>query len=136
MTNTESAHGIHLSQNEERTWASIAHLSALVNLVGVPSFLGPLVVWLIKKNESDFVAEEAKASLNFALSIWIYGAILLVLGVLGFLGSIDTGFTLALLLILAWSIIILLNMVFSVIGAVKASRGEPYEYPFNIRLVK
>jgi len=121
---------------DERNWAAIAHLSALVNLVGIPSPIGPLLVWLLKKNESAFIAQEAKASLNFALSVWLYGAAFLILAVLGFLGSINTGFVLSLVLLIVWLVIVLLNMIFSVVGAIKASNGVVYDYPFAINLVK
>ena len=119
--------------NEDKTWGGLAHLASLVNLLGVPSPLGPLVVWLVKRNESEFAAREAKESLNFALSIWLYGAAFIVLAIV-FVFSGQVG--LAFLLGGIWLLLLLGSLVFSIIGGVKASGGEPYEYPFNIRLIE
>ena len=123
-----------LGKNDEQTWAVIAHLSSMVNLFGIPSPLGPLVVWLVKRDESMFVAEQARASLNFALSVWIYGAAFLILGILSFFSIIGIG--LGILCFVLFGLLILVSFVFSIIGAVKASSGEDYDYPFNIELVK
>jgi uncharacterized Tic20 family protein len=136
MTNAEATMTPTLANSEDRNWAVLAHLASLVNLLGIPSPLGPLVVWMIKKNDSPFAAQEAKSSLNFALSVWIYSAAFLVLAILGFVGSIETGFTLSLLCLFAWLGLILCSLIFSIIGAVKASSGESYHYPFMLELVK
>ena len=66
---------VNLSQ-EEKTWAIIAHALVLVgSAVAFGQIIGPLVIWLIKKDESPFVAQHAKESLNFSLSILIYSLI-------------------------------------------------------------
>ena len=125
-----------LSKDEEQTWAVIAHLSSMVNLIGIPSPVGPLIVWLIKRNESTFVAEQAKASLNFALSVWIYGAAFLLLGILSFFTDAGFGVLIGLVLLVVFAALVLLSFIFSIVGALKASNGETYDYPFNIELVK
>jgi len=109
----------------ERTWGMLAHLSALVGLV-VPLIgivLGPLVVWLAKRDESVFVAAHAKEALNFNISV-LLGAIVCMLLMLVFIGVL-----LGTALFIAW-------LVMTLVAAIKASEGHPYQYPFSLRLVK
>lgn len=108
------------------------HLASLVNLIGIPSPVGPLVVWLLKRHDSAFAAQEAKESLNFALSVWIYGLLFVVVGVVSLLqGNWATAIVMGLL----WVSLILGSLVFSIIGGMRASEGKPYQYPLNIRLL-
>src|SRR6185312_9833899 len=61
----------YVPTQDERTWGLIAHLSSLIAwLVALP-FVGPLVVWVIKKDQSPFVADQAKESLNFQIAVLI-----------------------------------------------------------------
>lgn len=108
-----------------RNWAMLCHLASLVGFVG-PVFghiLGPLVVWLIKKDEHPFIDEHGKESLNFQISMMIYSvaAIPTLCIFIGF-------FLLPLLVVL--------DAVFAIIAAIKASSGEHYRYPLTIRFVK
>ena len=123
----------HTMSNEDKTWGGLGHFATLVNLIGVPSPLGPLLVWLFKRNESVFAAQEAKESLNFALSVWVYGAGFIILGIVF---MIEQTFAPVIVLGVLWLLLLLSSLVFSIIGGVKASGGEAYRYPFNIRLVK
>ncbi len=61
-----------LSPQEERTWGMLCHLCALAGFIGIPlgSIIGPLVIWLIKKDASAFVNEQGRNSLNFQISCW------------------------------------------------------------------
>ena len=121
--------------SDDRSWAVVGHLASLVNLVGIPSPLGPLVVWLMRRNESSFAAEQAKSSLNFALSVWIYGAAFLIGGVFFFFADVLVGVFMAFALFATFGLLLLLSMIFSVVGAVKASDGEAYAYPFVLELI-
>ena len=121
---------------EERQWAMFAHLSALAGGIitagwagSIGCFLGPLVIWLMKKETMPFVDDQAKEALNFNITVAIAFFILFVLtlGTLG-IGIIITG-PLMILIGLAW-------LVFTVIAAIKSNEGVAYRYPFAIRLVK
>ena len=122
--NSPAAPGATPTENE-RTWAMLAHLAALAGLV-VPLIgivLGPLAVWLVKRDESEFVAEHAKEALNFNISVML-GAIACLLLMLVFVG-----FLLGTALFIAW-------LTMTLIAAIKASEGRTYRYPISLRLVK
>ena len=103
----------------DRQWAMLAHLSTLIAMWAAKlTFLGPLIVWLIKKDQSKFVDDQGKEALNFQLNILV----LLVLFV-GFLGPLGIGIT-------------ALAIVMPILGAIKANSGEAYRYPYIIRVVK
>lgn len=110
---------------DARTWGMLCHLSALSGLVGVGFgfILGPLVVWLIKKNEYPFVDDQGKEALNFQITMtiaFVCSAILCVIFI-GFLLLPAVG---------------IVDIVFTIIGSIKASDGVAYRYPFTLRLVK
>lgn len=122
-----------LPTKEERNWAMFAHLSALIfGLVTTPiglsflAFLGPLIIYLMKRDESGFVADQAKEALNFYISV---GIILL--------GLLLLSFTVILLVITVPAVILVSigALVLSIIAAVKSSNGELYRYPFSLRLI-
>src|SRR5690606_10580909 len=60
---------------EERQWATFTHLSALSGIVtgGLGSVVGPLVMWLVKKDTMPFVDDQGKEALNFNITLWIVG---------------------------------------------------------------
>ena len=102
----------------------LAHLSALSGFV-IPfgNIIGPLLIWLVKRDEMSFVADQGKEALNFNISMTIY---LLVSGVLIF---VLIGIPLIIVLAIAW-------LVLSILAAVKANEGVVYRYPLTLRLVK
>jgi hypothetical protein len=109
----------------ERTWGMLAHLSALVGLVFplVGNILGPLLVWLTKRDQSAFIGTHAKEALNFNITVTLAGV------VCGFLALIFIGFLLGTALFIAW-------LVMTLVAAIRASEGVPYHYPLSLRLVK
>ena len=120
---------------EERQWAMFAHLSALLGglvtsaIGGWGWFLGPLIIWLLKKDTMPFVADQAKESLNFNITVT---AIFLALMILGFI-TLGIGFVIALPLMFVVGIAAL---VLIIMAAIKANDGVRYRYPFTIRLIK
>jgi len=120
---------------EERQWAMFAHLSALLGafvtgwIGGWGWFLGPLIIWLVKKDTMPFVNDQAKEALNFNITIAI---IFVILTILGF-ATLGVGFLLALPLMI---IIGIVALVFIILAAIKANEGVAYRYPFALRLIK
>ncbi len=110
----------------ERQWAMGCHLIALFGIV-VPipaaNLIGPLVLWLIKREDGAFIDEQGKESLNFQISLLIYALGCLLLTVIGI------GF----LLLFALAVF---GFVVVVIAAIKANEGTSYRYPACIRFIK
>lgn len=120
--------GPHNARDDSRNWAIAAHLSALLSLVIGFSFVGPLVIYLAKKDD-PFVRRHAAEALNFNLSVLLYAV---VIGIATFvLIFFVVGLALIPVLILgfvAW-------IAFVCLAAVRAGQGEDYRYPLTIRLV-
>ena len=120
---------------EERQWAMFAHLSALLGglvtsaIGGWGWFLGPLIIWLLKKDTMPFVEDQAKEALNYNITVAI---VFFALWVLVFI-TLGIGFLIA---IPAWVVIGVAWLVFTIIAAVKSNEGVAYRYPFTLRLVK
>ena len=110
---------------KDRTWDVLCHLLALAGLIGIPfgNILGPLILWLIKREELSSVNEHGKESLNFQISMTIY--------------TIAAGLSVLLLIgFVLLPAIIVTNLVFVIIASVKANEGEFYRYPLSIRFIK
>ena len=116
--------------SEERTWALVAHLSALsVYLTGFGMILGPLVVWLIVKDSKPFAAQEAKEALNFNISWMLWG---IVWGIASFvLLPVLVGFV----MFFAFAIFPIIWTILCIIAAIKANEGVSYRYPLTIRFI-
>ena len=121
---------------EERQWAMFAHLSALAGGIitagwagSIGCFIGPLVIWLMKKDTMPFVGDQAKEALNFNITVAIIFFALFVLSVL----TLGIGLIVA---IPVWIIVGIAWLVFTIIAAIKANQGERYRYPLTLRLVK
>jgi uncharacterized Tic20 family protein len=99
------------------------NLAMLAHLLGIFSgFVGPLVIWLIKRDESLYVADQAREALNFQITIAIalFASIVLKVILIG---------------ILLVPIVFIVNFILSIVAAVAASKGKAYRYPFALRLV-
>lgn len=135
---------------EERNWAMAAHLSALVAVAGLPfgHVLGPLIVYLIKGHESEFVGEHARASLNYQITISVLGVVAILVGcalalafIIGSAPSPDARFGIAFVALwvaigAAVLIVLLFSIVFIIMGTIAASQGRPYTYPLAIRFLR
>ena len=106
-----------MGQNEDRNMAMVCHLLGLIG------FLGPLIIWLIKKDQSAVINEHGKKALNFQLSILLYSFIsgLLVVVIIG--------------VFLIWAVVIF-NLVMIIIASIKANKGEEVKYPLCIQFIK
>jgi uncharacterized Tic20 family protein len=114
--------------NEERLWGAAAHVGSLVAAWFALGVIGPLVVLLLKGNESAFVRRHAVESLNFQISLLIYLAVAGVVTILTL--------TLALFVILPVAAVIAVLALIAIIrGTLAGHRGEEFRYPLCIRLV-
>ena len=120
---------------EERQWAMFAHLSALVGglltsaIGGWGFFIGPLVIWLMKKDEMPFAGDQAKEALNFNITVSAIFLILLILTLITL--GIGALITLPVMLVVGIGALVLVIM-----AAIKANEGVAYRYPFAVRLIK
>jgi uncharacterized Tic20 family protein len=110
---------------EERNWAVLAHLSALLGLVvwAAGILLGPLIVWLVKRDTLPFVNDQAREALNFQITVFLAGIVCtaLIFLLIGIPLLVALG---------------LFDLVFVIIAAVKANEGVAYRYPICLRLIK
>ena len=103
--------------SDETTMALLSHVLTLIPGVG---FLAPLIIYLIKKDESSFIAAHAKESLNFQITLYIviFGLFITIIGIF-----------------LIW-IIAIVALVLVIIATLRANEGKLYRYPLNIRFIK
>ena len=113
------------TDKDTNTWAMFTHLSALSGWIGVPfgHIVGPLILWLIKKDQSPVLDAHGREALNFQISSVIYGIIAAILLI------VLVGFVLV-------PIVVVGNIVLTIVGAIKANNGELYRYPLTIRFLK
>jgi len=119
-----------LTPSEERSWAMLAHLSILLNLVtGLLGLVGALVIYLVYQNRSRYVAYHALQSLIFQLIVWLGGGILtgVAWAITGVLSAVLVGL-LCIPFALAISIIPLAGVVYGVIGGIQCSQGQDFRY--------
>lgn len=107
---------------ESRAWSTASHLSAFVQFAGIPAVLGPLVVWLMKRDDPD-VEHQAREALNFNISYMIYG----------FASAVSIILLVGLVLL---PVVLVMWFVLVIIATVKASAGETYRYPMTIRFIR
>lgn len=119
-----------LSQ-DDKTFGMLSHLSSFAGyLIPFGHIAGPLVIYLMKKDQSAFVADQAKESLNFQISVTIYAIALAVLGfILSFIG-------IGILLWILLGALPVAEAIFVIIAGIKANGGEAYRYPATLRFVK
>ena len=135
-TNDADAPPPALASAQERQWAMFAHLSVLLGGIvtagwaaNIGFFIGPLAIWLLKRDTMPFVADQAKEALNFAITVSLASLALLMFTLL----TLGIG---SLLTIPLFAIIGIVALVLVVIAAIKANEGVAYRYPFALRLVR
>ena len=120
---------------QERQWAMFAHLSALLggiltgHMFAWGCFIGPLVIWLLKKDTLPFVNDQGKEALNFNITLAIVGFVLLVFSIFTFGIGLLIAVPIGVLAVLGW-------LVLTIIAAIKANEGVAYRYPLSLRLIK
>jgi uncharacterized protein len=121
-----------ITSSNARTWCVLCHASALAGcfLPAIAHIIGPLIIWLLKKDEFPEVDDQGKESLNFQISMLIYTALLAV--AVFILMFVLVGF----LLLPLFGVLYLLDIVLVIVASIKASEGKLYRYPLTIRLIK
>ncbi len=121
----ESRNNSNQVSKDARMWAMFCHLAALTGFgIWFLGFIvGPLIIWLIKKDEFPFVNEHGKEAVNFQISMMIYAI------VSAFLFLVGIGFLLL-------SAVFIVDLIFLIIAAIKANNGEHYRYPLTIRFIQ
>jgi len=113
-----------LPGKDARMWAMLCHLAALAaHVCPFGNVVGPLVVWLIRKDEYPFVDDQGKEAVNFQITMSIAGLLCLPLV------FVLVGIPLAIA-------IYLVSLVLAIVAAVRANGGERYRYPFSIRFLR
>ncbi len=119
-----------LSPSDERTWAMLAHLSVLLNLA--TGFLGPvaaLIIYLVYRDRSRFVAYHALQALVFQLIAWVGGGILA--GLSWFLSSVLSVVVIGVLCMpfaCLFSLLPLAAIIYGIIGGIQTSQGQDFRY--------
>jgi uncharacterized Tic20 family protein len=108
---------IIVPNSNDKNIATITHLGGILF-----SFIPSLIVWLLKKDDSEYIAAQAREALNFQITLLLaqFVAYVLIFILVGFL-----------LLGLIW----IFNIVFCIIAAISSSKGEYYRYPLTLRLI-
>ena len=108
---------------DDKTWGMLAHLSTFVGfLIPFGNVVAPLIIYLVKKDQSAFVGDQAKESLNFQITVTI-----------GYLIGGVTSFICVGLIILL--VLVVADVVYTVMAAIDANKGNAYRYPYTLRLV-
>jgi len=108
---------VNVPSNDEKNIATITHLGGILF-----SFIPSLIVFLLKKDDSEYIRVQAREALNFQITLLLaqFVAYVLIFVLVGFL-----------LLGLIW----LFNIVICIMAAISSSKGEDYRYPFTLRLI-
>lgn len=109
---------------QERDWTLYTHLSGLCWVVGIPSFVGPLICWLIKKDTFSRVDLAGKEAVNFHLTMLIFQLISVPLIFLFGLGMVTM------------IAIALITLIFPLVASSAASKGDDYIYPLTFRMIQ
>ena len=110
---------------DARNWAMGCHLIALVGLLGngLGFLVGPLIVWLVKREDHPFIDEQGKESVNFQITM--IGAVILCIPLI----FVAIG-------IVLMPLIGIFDVVMTIIAGIKAANGEHWRYPLTIRFIK
>ena len=136
-----SEHEQWKAQQDRRSWAMLCHVSAFASVVfPFGNILGPLVVWLVKRQEFPVVDDQGKESLNFQISMTVYSLIAVVVLIVGIsdiaAGNASSDFPTTIVVSgLALIALGIINIVLVIIASVRSYQGDTYRYPLTIRFV-
>ncbi|MBM7584200.1 putative Tic20 family protein [Bacillus pakistanensis] len=103
---------------DERLLAAVIYIISFFTV-----FIGPIIIWLVKKDDSEFIDYHGKEYLNFLISYFVYGTVCWILTI------VLIGFVLL-------PVVGILVFIFTILGAIKAYEGEHYRIPTIFRLIK
>lgn len=101
--------------------ALLSHL-----LGGITSVVAPLIIWLIKKEESPFVDDQGKEAVNFQITVLIGYVAATIIAMIPWVGCISA---------ILYPAIGITSLIFAILGGVEANKGTVYRYPFALRLI-
>ncbi|MGF1449341.1 MAG: DUF4870 domain-containing protein [Opitutales bacterium] len=101
----------------------VQNMGMIAHLLGLVGFIGPLILYVVKKDEHPFIEEQSRESLNFQITVTIATVVCFMLT------FVFIGFLLLPALLVA-------NLVFIIIATLTVSNGQPYRYPIALRLLK
>ena len=132
MIDTDDGSGANLTQ-EEKDWATFVHLAALAGMTAIPLgwIVGPLVLWLLKKDKYPLVDEQGKEALNFQITVSVVVVVLAILGGIFWI--------LPPLGLLVYSVIFggsyIVRTIMTIIATIATNRDGEYHYPFSFRFL-
>ncbi len=110
--------------SDENTWAMFCHLASFAGyLIPFGNILGPFVVWQMKKDTLPLVADQGKEAMNFQITVTL--AVLVCIPL--FLVCVG---------VFLLSLVVILDLVFTILAAIQANKGVAYRYPVTLRLIK
>jgi uncharacterized Tic20 family protein len=117
-------------EKSARNWGMLCHLAGLAGCFApwIAHVAGPLIVWLLKRNDDAFIDTEGKESLNFQLSLALYSVVGCILLALTIVGIVIIPFFL-------WSLYVL-NVICVIFAAIQSSGGRHFRYPLIFRFLK
>lgn len=105
-------------------WAMVCHLSALIGyIIPFGNIIAPLVIWLVKRNQSEYINQQGKEAVNFQITISLLAILCLLLYII-------------IIGLILWPLIALANLILIIMAAIATYKGENYKYPFSLRLIK
>lgn len=107
-----------LSESDERLYATLSHAGVIIF-----GFIPPLIFWLIYRERSRFVEDQAKEALNWSI----------LMTIAAFVGGLTVLLVIGVFILIAVAIA---TIVFGIIAAMAANKGTLYRYPFNWRIIK
>jgi uncharacterized Tic20 family protein len=129
----------HTRSPGDRNWAIAAHLTALLNVFSapLPGLIGSIVAYALTRDRDELARETACEALNIQITLMIVELALVFSLLLVMVGRDFEGFPSSFWLLLSGAIAcVVASVVFAIIGATRAARGELYRYPLSIRFIK